>query len=75
MQMASAPNTAKGKRDFLHAELTEHGKFSELLHMKVPFAVDPTITLVSVRPEVRLLSKIWHCTSTTLLPALITCSG
>lgn len=47
------PNTARAKREFLQNELTEHGKFSELLHMNVPFPVDPTVMLVSVLPAVR----------------------
>ena len=55
MQMGNAPNSQKAREDLLRVELTEHGKFSELLNMNVPFAADPEVTLVSVRPQVRPL--------------------
>ena len=56
--MAATPNTAKAKEDLLHAELTEHGKFSELLSMNVPFPPAPDVTLTSVQPEVMLLAYV-----------------
>jgi hypothetical protein len=51
MQMATA-GSVRGREDLLRVELTEHGRFSELLSMQVPFAIDPEVTLVSVVPEV-----------------------
>jgi hypothetical protein len=51
LQMATA-GSHRGREDLLRAELTEHGRFSELLNMQVPFAIDPEVTLVSVVPEV-----------------------
>ena len=53
VQMAGAANTQKAREDLLRAELTEQGKFSELLDMNVPFAPNPEITLTSVQPQVR----------------------
>lgn len=50
--MGSVPNTQKAREDLLQNELTEHGKFCELLNMNVPFAVNPEITLTAVRPQV-----------------------
>lgn len=52
MQMAALPNNSKLLQDMIMAQLTEHGKFSELLSINVPCPVDPDITLVSVIPEV-----------------------
>lgn len=50
--MAALPNNSKLLQDMLAAQLTEHGKFSELLSINVPCPVDPDIILVSVIPEV-----------------------
>ena len=52
VQLAALPNNSKLQQDMINAQLTEHGKFSELLSINVPCPVDPEITLVSVIPEV-----------------------
>jgi hypothetical protein len=49
--MATA-TSHRSREDLLRVELTEHGRFSELLNMQVPFAIDPDVTLLSVVPEV-----------------------
>jgi hypothetical protein len=53
IQMANAPNSQRAREDVLRAELTEHGKFSELLNMNVPFPADPDVTLTTVQPQAR----------------------
>lgn len=53
MQMAQLPSNSRLQQDELATQLTEHGKFSELLHMNVPCPADPETVLVSVLPSVR----------------------
>lgn len=53
MQMAQLPSNSRLQQDELAAQLTEHGKFSELLQLNVPCPADPDTLLVSVVPSVR----------------------
>jgi hypothetical protein len=81
MQMSALPNNSKLLQDMLMSQLTEHGKFSELLSINVPCPVDPDIILVSVIPDVRctlsrmplsLSSFLWGATM-YLLPCADLC--
>lgn len=49
----STATSHRAREELLRAELTEQGRFSELLSMRIPFAVQPEVSLVSVLPEVR----------------------
>lgn len=51
--MAQLPSNSRLQQDELATQLTEHGKFSELLHINVPCPADPETVLVSVMPSVR----------------------
>lgn len=53
VQMAQLPSNSRLQQDEINTQLTEHGKFSELLQINVPCPVNPDVMLTSVVPSVR----------------------